>query len=305
VTKPGTPSALDPAGPQARHLATLSWVLFAIAAVVYVTVTALVIIAIIRRGRDSPKAENRFIVVGGIVVPALILSVAGVLTITTTNSLRAEPASALDVTVRGERWWWAIDYPSLDIASANEIHVPVGRPVRVRLQSDNVIHSFWVPQLAGKTDLIPGQTNEMHFTADRAGTYRGECAEFCGLQHARMRFVVVVQPRADFDAWVQAHRATRPRPAGAAATGAQDFQRLPCAGCHTIAGTEATGTIGPDLTDFGSRAEIGAGTVPNNEATLGAWIADAPSIKPGALMPPLDLTGDEVTDLVAYLETLR
>jgi cytochrome c oxidase subunit 2 len=193
------------------------------------------------------------------------------------------------------------------VATANEIHIPVGQTVDIALTSDNVIHSFWVPELAGKLDTIPGQVNHLRLKATRAGVYRGECAEFCGIQHANMNFSVIAQAPADFDLWLS----RRTSGAGiapssdAAEAGELVFMREACAGCHTIRGTGAVGTVGPDLTDFGSRASIGSGTVPNTADNLARWITDSQTIKPGNLMPPLTLSPSDVNALVTYLEGLK
>ena len=302
----GSPSMLDPHSPQADHISRLWWLMFAIAAVVYVLVAGLVVVAIVRkRHAASARLEHRFIVIGGVVVPAIILAVVGVDTIRTTNAL-TPAAAAVRVHVAGERWWWRVDYPDLGLATANEIHVPVGQSVDVTLTSDNVVHSFWVPQLSGKTDLVPGQTNHLSFRADRPGTYRGQCAEFCGLEHALMAFQVVADPPATFEQWVAAQRTTPSSPTDAlAAQGEAVFVTGPCAGCHTVAGTSAAGTVGPDLTHVGSRATLAAGALPNEPASMTDWLAHTQEVKPGALMPQLDLTPDEVRALVAYLEGLR
>jgi cytochrome c oxidase subunit 2 len=190
--------------------------------------------------------------------------------------------------------------------TANEIHVPAGRPVRLRLSSADVIHSFWVPQLMPKTDLIPGQVNETWLTANRPGIYRGQCAEYCGLQHALMAFLVVADGPAAFDRWVALQRAPAAEPAGTLATrGRQVLERTSCATCHTVRGTSARGTAGPDLTHLASRQQLGAGAVPNTPGHLGGWIANSQTIKPGNLMPPQPLTSEELQALIAYLETLE
>ncbi|HEY4333053.1 MAG TPA: cytochrome c oxidase subunit II, partial [Ilumatobacteraceae bacterium] len=257
-----SPSALDPHSPQARSIDGLWWLMAGLGAVVYVAVVVVVLLALRNRRQvtdsDAQRRGSRFIVVGGVVVPAIVLSVVGVATITTTNALQP-PAAAVHINLEAERWWWRLTYPDDGVVTANEIHVPVGQPVELTLTSDNVIHSVWVPQLDGKTDVIPGQTNHMTFTADKAGTYRGQCAEFCGIGHALMAFVVVAQAPADYQRWIAANRAPAAQPAtDLARQGAQLLATTSCAGCHTVAGTAATGTVGPDLTHFGSRTSIAA-----------------------------------------------
>jgi cytochrome c oxidase subunit 2 len=302
----GAPSALDPHSPQARHISGLWWLMFGLAAGVYVIVTGLVLVAVFRRRhRFSERLSNRMIVYGGLLIPVAILAVVAVFTVRTTNAL-VPTAGPVRVNVEGEQWWWRVTYPDFGIATANEIHVPVGETVDVTLTSDNVIHSFWVPQLAGKTDLIPGQVNHMSFAADRVGTYRGQCAEFCGLEHARMAFQVVVDEPAAFDQWVSGERGTGPPPADPlAAQGEQIFVNGSCAGCHKVAGTSAAGTLGPDLTHVGSRATLAADTLANTPSDMARWLASTQQVKPGALMPQIDLTADQVQALVAYLEGLK
>jgi cytochrome c oxidase subunit 2 len=288
--------------------------MFALAAGVYVTVGGLILYGIIRGRRqpDSPSQlkENHFIVIGGVIAPALILAVVGVTTVTTTAALRKPSSLPVRIEVVGKLWWWQVTYVDDGFVTANEMHIPAGQPIEVGLDSDNVIHSFWVPQLAGKLDTIPGQHNVLRFTASTTGTfpsrYRGECAEFCGIGHAQMAFVVVVDSPGDYERWVARHQLTPASPASdEAALGELVFARQSCAGCHTIRGTQAQGDLGPNLTDFGSRSTIGAGTVPNDPGHLSGWIANAPAVKPGALMPPVSLTPAELRALVAYLEGLK
>ena len=204
------PSALDPHAPEARHIAGLWWLMLGLAAAVFVIVIGFVVVAMWRRRHEAPDevietaAQRRLLVIGGLVVPALILAVVAVATVRTTNALPTG-SGAVAIHVEGERWWWRVTYPDLGVVTANEIHVPVGEQVDITLTSDNVIHSLWVPQLNGKADLIPGQTNHLRFTANEAGTYRGQCAEFCGIEHARMaRRSWSPEPPAEFAAWARA-----------------------------------------------------------------------------------------------------
>ena len=206
----------------------------------------------------------------------------------------------------GHDWWWEVRYPDQGIVSANEIHVPVGRPVRLRLTSADVIHSFWVPQLTVKTDLIPGQTNTTWIQASNPGTYRGQCAEYCGLQHAKMAILVIADPPDAFARWLANER--QPATAAAdplAARGRLALERNSCAACHTVRGTTASGTLGPDLTHFGGRRTIGADTLPNTPGNLGGWIVNSQTVKPGNKMPPQPLTPQELQALLAYLESLK
>jgi cytochrome c oxidase subunit 2 len=304
----GSPSTLHPAGSSADKIAGTWWLMFGLAIVVYVAVASFIVIAIVRgRGggpRTSRISEHAFVWVGGIIVPAIILAVLGVVTVTTGRALRAPARSPLVVDVAAKDWWWAAVYPGQGIVTANEIHLPVGQPIEVRLTSDNVIHSFWVPQLAGKVDTIPGQVNVLRFTVDHAGTYLGLCAEFCGLQHANMHFQVVAQSAGDYARWaVQQARPTADPTSELQAEGELIFVRASCAGCHRIRGTPAIGTVGPDLTHLASRSTIGAVTVENTASNLERWVRNAGSIKPGVQMPPTYLSPDDLRAVLAYLES--
>ena len=301
-----SPSTLDPHGSAAARINGVWWLLFALAVAVFVVVGALMLVGALRRpraGGDGPS-DMAWIVAGGVVVPTVILLVLAVDTVRTTRALRASARSGVEhIEVVGHEWWWEVRYPHEGVLTADEVHIPVGRPIEVGLTTSDVIHSFWVPQLAQKVDTIPGQRNTLRFTATRAGTYRGECLQYCGVQHTNMNFVVVAQPPADFSTWAADNAQPPPTPTDAtAAEGEQVFTNTPCAGCHTIRGTSALGTKGPDLTHFGSRLTIGSDTVPNTPDNLGTWIIDSQSLKPGNLMPPIPLSGEELRAVVAYLE---
>lgn len=304
-----SPSMLDHRGPEAREVASVWWLMFALAAVVYVAVAGLIFFALFRgrrRGTESRLDDGRFVVLGGIVAPAVVLAILAVVTVTTTRDLRNPSRGELRIEVTGERWWWDVRYPDAAVRTANEIHIPVGRPIDVTLVSHNVVHSFWVPQLAGKVDLIPGQANHLRFRASKPGVYLGECAEFCGIQHARMDFLVIAEEPTAFERWLSRRRAVAPAPSTqAAAEGERVFMREACAGCHTIRGTQAVGALGPDLTDFGARRWIGAVTVRNTPSQLATWIRDSQHAKPGNLMPPFALDDEDIDALVAYLQELR
>ena len=305
------PSILDPAGPGAREIAGVWWVMFALGAAVYVVVGGFILWAARRgrrttEGRPSGITDSAFIWVGGIVVPVLILAVLAVLTVQSADALSRPSGQALRVNVVGYQWWWQVVYPREGIVTANELHVPVGRPIEVELETADVIHSFWVPQLNGKLDLIPDHVNKLRFQADRAGVYRGECAEYCGVQHANMNFVVIAMPTADFDRWVTRRQQPPPGPSDElTARGQAAFVREPCAGCHAIKGTTAVGSSGPDLSDMGARLYIGAGTIPNRRAFLERWLIDAPHFKPHVLMPPIDLSDADRRAIAAYLLSLK
>jgi cytochrome c oxidase subunit II len=220
----------------------------------------------------------------------------------------SHPAASGGITVEviGHRWWWEVRYPDRGIVTANEVRIPVGEPVLVRLTTQDVLHSFWVPELTGKTDMISGRTNTMTLEAERPGVYRGQCAEFCGLQHAQMIFFVIADPRSEFDRWMADHSGPPALPTDPMLRQGQEvFETQACAACHTIRGTTASGMVGPDLTDFGGRLTIGAGAVPNTRGNLGGWIVNSQTIKPGNLMPPIQLSPDDLQALIAYLESLE
>ena len=306
-----SPSLLEPAGPSAARAAWLWWFMFAVAAGVVAFVAALLMFgAMGRRRRADDRPEPRWatwlLVGGGIAFPVLVLGLLWAFTLRDTADLTAPPGDpTVRIDVVGKRWWWDVRYPELGVITANEIHVPVGETVQLVLSSDDVIHSFWVPELAPKTDMIPGRVNQMWLRADRAGTYRGQCAEFCGVQHAKMAFLVIAEPRDEFDAWAagQAEEAAAPTDP-AAQEGLEVFLSSACVGCHAVRGTEATSTVGPDLTHVAARRTLGALAITNTEATLRAWVPNAQEIKPGALMPPIPLSSEELDAVVAYLETL-
>lgn len=296
--------ALAPVSDTAQRILDLWLVALAVATVTAVVVLALTGYAILRRRSEEASSFDgrRFVVVGGLVVPSVILLAMMGLTLVV---LAQQPSGdgELEVTVTGNRYWWELEYPGQDAISANEIHIPVGVDVALRLRSNDVIHSLWVPELGGKTDLVPGRENQMVLRADEPGTYRGVCAEFCGLQHANMAFLVIAEPQAEFDDWLQRIAA----PAVVSDARAEElFAEHSCAACHAIRGTSANGQLGPDLTHFGSRRTIGAATIPNTPEQLGDWLVDATQVKPGVQMPPIpSLQPEEVDVLVEYLEDLR
>jgi cytochrome c oxidase subunit 2 len=298
-------------GSESDKVANVWWLMFGLAAAVYLVVAGCILFAAMRgrrrRSREPRLHETAFIWIGGVIVPAVILAVLAVVTVRTTSALRDASPGELRVDVAGKLWWWEVRYPGTGVASANEIHLPQGRPVRIHLTSDNVIHSFWVPELAGKMDTIPGQPNDLRFTAEKVGRYQGVCAEYCGLQHAHMAVDVIVQTPAEFGRWLAQQRQPPLEPASEeAATGQVIFQREACAGCHTIRGTTATGKVGPDLTDLGARRTLGAGAALNTRPNLEHWIRDPEDVKPGVLMPSFgSLSDHDVAALAAYLESLE
>jgi cytochrome c oxidase subunit II len=308
-----SPSALDPQGDEAKRIAGVWWLMFGLAIVVYAVVAGFVIVSSLRgrrkgseEPRDKPLRDSAFIWIGGILAPVLILALLAVVTVHTGAALRNPKAGELRVDVTGERWWWRIRYHDPSFETANELHLPVGRPVAIGLHSDNVIHSFWVPQLAAKVDTIPGQTNVLRFTPEKIGVYRGLCAEYCGVQHARMQFLVIVDSAEDFGRW-EARRENAPAEPTSeeAARGRMVFEKEACAGCHTIDGTSAQGHVGPNLTDIGTRSTIAGATLDNTTRNLTEWIENPRKWKPGVIMPPAVISHDDVRAIVAYLESLK
>ncbi len=282
------------------------WALF-----IFVAVEGLLLFAVWRfrdrpgRGEPKPVHGNLALEFGWTLIPVVIVTLIAVPTIAAVFRTQATPpADALRVEVIGHQWWWEARYPSLGITTANELHLPVGRPVNLILKSADVIHSFWVPQIGGKRDLIPGRKNFLTFTVTTPGEYPGQCAEFCGISHANMRLLLVAQSPAEFRAWVERLKAPPAPPAGETAAGLQAFLAGGCVACHTIQGV-SPGVVGPELTHFGSRKTLAAGLLPNTPEHLARWLANPRAVKPGALMPKLPLTEAQITALVAYLGSLK
>jgi cytochrome c oxidase subunit II len=307
-------SALHPAGPGAASISGLWWVMFWTCTVVYVLVMGVLVMAVRRRraGQEPPgeRALVRAVVAASAATIAILFGLlfASVVTGRAIGSLGA--AEGLVVEITGNQWWWDIEYhnpdPSLRVRTANELRLPAGRQVRIQLKSNDVIHSFWVPNLHGKMDLIPGRQTALWLQADTPGVYRGQCAEYCGLQHAHMALAVIAESTGDFDRWLMAQRQTAAPPTTAAQRrGLEIIERGTCAMCHTVRGTAAGGRTAPDLTHFGTRSTIGAGTAPNTPGYLAGWIADPQHLKPGAKMPATGLSAEELQGVLAYLETLK
>ncbi|HEX2163217.1 MAG TPA: c-type cytochrome, partial [Thermoanaerobaculia bacterium] len=261
----------------------------------------------------APGAERRRVVAVAAAAGVTLLVLVGFLlaSVATGDRLAAPPSGEpLRVQVTGWQWWWDVRYPGAmaadEVRTANELHLPLGRPVRIELSSADVIHSFWVPRLHGKRDLLPGRPLLLHLTPSVAGVFDGQCAEMCGLQHAHMRLRVVVEPEEELEAWLAAQRRAAAPPASPLARrGQRVFLSSPCVLCHTVRGTAAGGRTGPDLTHLASRSTIAAGTLPNTRGHLAGWVIDSQSVKPGNAMPPIGLAGPELQALLAYLEGLE
>jgi cytochrome c oxidase subunit 2 len=320
----GIQSALDPVGSQARSILDLFWLITWVCAGVYAAVVLALIIGLVRARRTAeppsgplaldPGTERR---AGWTVGTAIVLTVAVLFVFTIASFLTDRGIAslgarddALEIQVTGNQWWWEVLYigsdPSRNFYTANEIYIPVDRPIRITLKSNDVIHSLWVPNLHGKQDLIPGRENNLHFVADRPGTYRGQCAEFCGLQHARMALTVTAVAPDEFQSWWDAQLKSAPEPMDERTRrGKQIFLSGPCMMCHAINGTTAQGRTAPDLTHVASRATLAAGTLPNTRGHLAGWIVDPQQIKPGNHMTMNLLPPDDLQALLDYLGMLK
>ncbi len=306
---------LNAAGPAAARISALWWFMFALGGLIYVGVMAFLLAALFRRRAPQeadeeavrPQEGTNVVIWAGAIMPAIVLLITYGATVYTMIAVNEpEIREDLVVEVTGNQWWWDVRYPELGLRTANEIYIPVGEPVAFKLLSEDVIHSFWVPRLHGKLDMIPGQVTEFWLEASEPGLYLGECAEFCGIQHAKMQFWVIAVDEGQFEQWVAAQQQPAAVPDDSLAReGQQIFQGAGCAQCHAVAGTGATGEHGPDLTHLASRRTLAAGAVANNRGNLGGWILEPDSIKPGSLMPATPLTGAELQALLAYLETLQ
>jgi cytochrome c oxidase subunit 2 len=313
------PSVFRPESTPAHSIYELSILVLAITGIIFAVVFGLIVYALVRyrRRRDDDGGEpaqvygSTQVEVAWTVIPVLIvvvLSLTGARAIDEIQNT-PRPPGALDVTAIGHQWWWEFRYPSLGIVTANELHVPVSDPANrtptfLRLLSVDVAHSFWVPRLAGKMDLIPNRVNHLWIEPGTPGVYLGQCAEYCGTQHAKMLLRVVVDSAADFDRWVSAQRQPSAQ-LTSAAEGKRVFETTSCINCHAVGGTVGTGVFGPDLTHLMSRDTLGSGAAPNTPENLRVWIQDPEIFKPGSLMPAMNLTPRELDQLVAYMVTLR
>lgn len=318
-----SPSVLAPDGPAASKESNIAWMVFAICAVVFVGVTSVLLYSIIkfraRPGMPEPRQlhGNTKLEIAWTIAPTVVLFIILAVTISTMFAL-AQPKDPNTITVRvlGHQWWWEFQYNNGAVVTADEMHVPVNTVVHIDLYSDNVIHSFWVPQLTGKTDVIPGHNNTMWLEANKVGQYRGECTEFCGTQHAHMDFVVIAQSASDYQAWLaaQANPGATPTAGSVQEQGLKVFKQNGCASCHQIDGVTPVGPkIGPNLTHFGSRVLIAGGVLDNNQGNLTTWIHNAQQVKPGVDMPAFDgskgsqgnISSDQLNLLVQYLQSLQ
>ncbi|HBY95973.1 MAG: cytochrome c oxidase subunit II [Ardenticatenaceae bacterium] len=318
-------SPFNPSSPQAQAISNLFILTLVIGTAITLLILGLVLYASFRYrsrpGQGEPRQVfgHRQLEIGWTLAPALVLAWLLALTI---NTMRiadppVQPASGLgadppaqqsqpDLVVVAQQWWWTVRYPQAEVVTANEIHIPVGKRLLMRLESDDVIHDFWVPQVGRKMDATPGHPVLLWIEVDRPGTYLGACSEYCGVQHAWMRLRVMAQPQGEFDAWLAQQQQVPAAPAGGeTARGAQLFQDKTCVNCHAIAGTQAEARVGPDLTHVASRETLGAGVLENTEANMARWLKDPQAVKPGNHMPDMRLTDAEVRALTAYLETLK
>lgn len=307
----GSASALEPAGRGAERIASLFWWMTGVSLVVWLLVTALALYAAYGRGGASLRSARRLVVWGGAVLPTLLLTVLLVFGLAAIPPLLAPPpAGSRTIFITGEQWWWRVRYPLSDGTSvelANELRLAVGQPVELLLSSADVIHSLWIPALAGKMDLIPGRTTRLTLEPTRAGTFDGLCAEYCGDSHSFMELSVVVSAPEELERWLA--RQAAPAAAATSALGSQGSQRFlasGCGACHRVRGTPADGVVGPDLTHVGSRLRLAGGRLPNDEPALRSWLARTGELKPGAVMPSFHMLPEHQLDaLVAYLKGLE
>ena len=316
------PSALDPHGVGAVRIAELTWVMLGFGTVIFLLVVGLLFAALLRgrRGTNTTMPDStggdtgrNWPIFGGIALPLVVIGIVfgySIYTLAGIENPHSKPA--LKIEIVGRRWWWEVKYPDQGVTTANEIHIPVGVPVQFQLQSADVIHSFWVPELHGKMDLIPTRINNLTLQANQTGVYRGQCAEFCGLQHAHMGLMVVVQSQADFNNWLNAQGQPAAAPADPTAVqGQKVFMNAGCVFCHTVKGLDdkeidRSGVdLGPDLTHLASRMTIAGASLTENRGNLAGWIVDPQHVKPGSLMPEMYLNSQDLQNLLAYLETLH
>jgi cytochrome c oxidase subunit 2 len=301
----------QPDSPQARGIFNLGVIVAVILGIIYVIVGGVIVFALMRfrwrEGEPDPSqvAGNKRIEIIWTAIPAVIVIMLFILTARTMTISDPPPAPKPDIVVIGHQWWWEYRYPDTGVIAVNELHIPVGKPLSLRLEATDVLHEFWVPELTRKMTAVPGHPNHIWLQADKPGTYLGICSEFCGTQHAWMHFYVIAEPQEDFDKWTQAQLLPAPAPGGEAAKGLALFEQLSCGSCHAVKGTPANARVAPDLTHIASRREIGACIINNTPDNLHRWLVNPQNVKPGALMPNFNLTDEQVNQLVAYFETLK
>lgn len=316
----GRQSILEPGGPASGRIAHLGWFVLILSIIVTVVMWTLIALVVSRPRGSFDEHEpvdvgggQGWVLIGGFAIPSIILAAMFVVGLNAMAKFPVHDGILMPAQIRltGHQWWWQVQYMAgpvdRQVTTANEIHIPVGRPVDIDLTSVDVIHSFWVPAMHGKVDLIPGQMNRIRIEADHAGTYRGECGEYCGAQHAHMILLVIAETPDQYQRWLNHQRGEAETPVtGQQRHGEQLFSSGPCALCHTVRGTLANGRLGPDLTHIGSRQRIATNMLENNTANLEAWVTHAQSLKPAVAMPNItQFTGQELRDLVAYLQQLR
>lgn len=308
----GNQAMLNAGGPQSGRIENLFWLFLWISIIVYVLVAGFLFAALLLPRRErTQEASLKRAITGATIVTVVILFVMLVASVRTGNALASIPSlDAMNIEITGHQWWWEINYPDFrpdqQVGTANEIHIPAGRPIRLKVTADDVIHSVWIPALNGKIDAIPSRQNMLWVQADRPGVFRGQCAEYCGLQHAHMVLYVVAESPENFNKWLENQRKPAPEPADPALVrGKQVFLSSSCVVCHTIRGTTANGHVAPDLTHLSSRQWIAAGTLPNNRGSLGGWITDSQRVKPGNHMPPANVASEDLEPLLSYLGSLR
>ncbi len=320
---PGNQTSLNPVGPAAAHIEHTFALIFWITATVYCLVMAVLLVAVFRKRyslsitpepQQTTAESDRFAmraVSAAMGVTVVLLFIMLISSFRTSHALgKMNNENALTIDVYGHQWWWEVQYPNNEaykiVETANEIHLPVGVPIRIHGTSRDVIHSFWAPNVQGKRDLMPGYETEVMMQVDQPGRWRGQCAEYCGEQHAHMSFYMVAESEKDFEQWLHDEAQSSVVPNNPQTLhGQQIFLTHACVMCHTIRGTTAGSHVGPDLTHLASRSTIAAGMLPNNAGNLGGWILNAQALKPGCRMPPNQMSGADLQDLLAYLETLR
>ena len=308
----GEQSMFDPSGTGAQSVDGLWWLMLWLSVGVFALVMILLGIAIFTGSRSdenrgiSRRTRHRIVLLGGIVMPLAILTVVFVATHDTIRDvISMEDNNTVEIDVIGHQYWWEVHYPDHGVTTANEIHIPVDQPVKFNLTSSDVIHSFWVPQLHGTLDMMPGTTNTLTLEAVETGTFRGQCNQFCGAQHANMAFYINAQEEDEFEEWAEQQAQPAEEPTSELLQrGEEIYLSSACVYCHTIDGTPSQGTLGPDLTHLASRDTLAAGTLENNTGNLASWILDPQQLKPGAEMPGATVSGEDLQALLAYLNSL-